>query len=89
VMVDFYRDNPYCLSWPGLLVLPLHLFSEHEYRLLFEKAGFSGVSTRRLYNPTPVDVENFTPGWGYDRPEDVTEFRTRVGSLLISGTKAS
>ncbi len=87
VMVDFYKDNPYCATWPELLGLPMAAYSEAEYRDLFEAAGFSQVETKRLYNPTPVDASSFTPGWGFNSVSDVEHFRQQVGSLAILGRK--
>ena len=92
VMVDYYRENPYCRTWADLIDLPMKLYSIREYRELLERAGFTAVSSFRLFNPAPLDDEyqrNFKPGWGYNRLEDVVDFRTKVGSLLLSGKKSS
>lgn len=90
LMVDFYQENPYCHCWADLMEIPMHLYAEREYIALLQKAGFQGVQTERLFNPTSLneaDQANFKPGWGYETVDDVMDFRTKVGSLLISGRK--
>jgi ubiquinone/menaquinone biosynthesis C-methylase UbiE len=92
VMVDFFKENPYCHVWSELMDIPMKLYSEREYRELLEFAGFTAVSSSRLFNPVPLDedyISNFKPGWGYNRIEDVANFRTKVGSLLLTGKKSS
>lgn len=92
IMVDYYKENPYCHPWGDLVGLPMKLYSEREARELLEYAGFTAVSSSRLHNMAPLDaeyVENFKPGWGYNKVEDVTDFRTKVGSLLLTGKKSS
>ncbi len=86
-MVDFYQENPYGHIWPTLIAIPMILHSEKEYQGLFETAGFHSVKTQRLFNPAPVDRGTFQPGWGYDTPEDVLDFRQNIGSLGIVGEK--
>jgi ubiquinone/menaquinone biosynthesis C-methylase UbiE len=92
IMVDFFRENPYCHTWSKLIDLPMQLYSMREYRELLERAGFTAVTSTQLFNTAPLDEEykaNFKPGWGYERLEDVVDFRTRVGSLLLTGKKSS
>lgn len=91
MMVDYFKENPYCHTWSELIELPMKLLSEREYRELLEYAGFTAVTSSRLYNPAPLDsdyMKNFKPGWRYNRIEDVTDFRTNVGSLLLTGKKS-
>lgn len=87
IMVDFYEENPYSRIWDDLIELPMHYYSEAQYRDLLTRAGFVKVFSDRVFNPEPVDAANFKPGWGYDTVEDVRHFRTRIGSLLVSGEK--
>lgn len=90
LMVDFYQENPYCYCWADLLNLPMHLYSEGEYVQLLQNAGFREVQVARLYNTEPLSDtyrQHFKPGWGYDSLDDVLDFRTRIGSLLITGVK--
>jgi ubiquinone/menaquinone biosynthesis C-methylase UbiE len=92
IMVDYYRENPYCRTWGELIEIPMQLYSERQYRELLEQAGFTAVFSDRLYNPAPLDeayIANFKPGWGYNTLDDVRDFRTKVGSLLLSGKKSS
>lgn len=70
----------------------MHLKSERQYRELLALAGFTEVISKRLFNPEPLDEAykaNFKSGWGYNTIEDVVDFRTRVGSLLLSGKKSA
>lgn len=87
VMMDYYRENPASAVWGELLGVPTHFLSESEYQGLFRQAGFAEVRTERLMDPTPVDVESFRPGWGYETPDDVRRFREEIGSLLVVGVK--
>jgi ubiquinone/menaquinone biosynthesis C-methylase UbiE len=92
IMVDFYKENPYSHSWPDLMDMPLKLYSEKEYRQLLEKAGFTAVVSERLHNREPLTsdyVAKFQPGWGYRGIQDVTTFRSDIGSLLVCGKKSS
>jgi SAM-dependent methyltransferase len=92
IMMDYYRENPYSHSWPELIDIPMKLYSEKEARQLLEKAGFTAVVSERLHNREPLSkdyVTQFKPGWGYRGVQDVVDFRTDVGSLLISGKKSS
>ena len=87
VMVDYYREHPNSECWAENVGMALPWLSEAEYRDLFTQAGLVDVRSERLMDPTPVDAEAFTPGWGYDTPEDMVRFRTEIGSLLICGRK--
>lgn len=90
LMMDFYLENPYSHCWADLVEIPMHLYAEQEYRALLLQAGFHSVQANRLLNPLPLTPEeraNFKPGWGYERWQDVVDFRTRVGSLLVWGQK--
>jgi len=92
IMVDFFKENAYSHVWSDLIDLPMKLYSEREYRELLERAGFTAVSSTRLFNPEPLDeayIANFKPGWGYNKIEDVIDFRTKIGSLLLTGKKSS
>ncbi len=92
VMVDYFKENPYCHTWGDLIEIPMQLYTERKYRELLELAGFTAVYSKRLFNTAPLDAEykaNFKPGWGYNSLDDVTDFRTRIGSLLLSGKKSS
>lgn len=90
VMVDYYRENPFCQCWGDLLGIPMKFYAQAEYEALLREAGFRDVISDRLFNTAPLtDAEKaeFKPGWGFDSLEDVIDFRTRKGSLLLSGKK--
>lgn len=90
IMVDFYQENPYSHCWADLVEIPMHLYGEKEYVRLLQKAGFQSVQAARLFNPAPLDSayqDNFKPGWGYETLDDVIDFRTKIGSLLVYGQK--
>lgn len=90
LMVDFYQENPYCHCWADLVEIPMHLYSQKEYVHLLKEAGFQNAEAGRLFNPVELDEAykaEFKPGWGYETLDDVVDFRTRVGSLLVCGRK--
>lgn len=92
IMVDYYKENPYSHTWPDMIDIPMTLYSEKEYRQLLEKAGFTAVVSERLHNQEPLSSDyktNFQPGWGYRGLQDVIDFRTSVGSLMLCGKKSS
>ncbi len=86
-MVDFYKENPYSAVWQDLMPIPMTYLSETDYQKAFQAAGLVDVRTERLFNPEPVDISTFQPGWGYDTVEDVIRFRQTIGSLAIWGRK--
>lgn len=91
VMMDFYEENPYCHTWPADLgVSTMALWGEAQYKAAFKQAGFTTVTASRIFDPrlmSDADREAFTPGWGYASPDDVVDFRTKVGSLLVHAQK--
>lgn len=92
IMVDYYHENKYSHVWGELVGLPMQLQSERQYRELLALAGFTGVFSKRLFNALPLsetEQANFKPGWGYESLDDVMDFRTQVGSLLVSGKKSA
>ncbi len=92
IMSDFYGENPYSAVWKELIDIPMQYYTEQQYRELLERGGFSAVSSERLYNPMPLDLDEITrfkPGWGYETINDVRRFRTEIGSLLVYGKKSS
>ncbi len=86
-MVDYYQENPYCLTWQTEMGIPMTLLSENRYVEMLQQTGFTEVLSKRIMNPTPVDVAAFQPGWGYETPEDVRRFRQEIGSLGLWATK--
>ncbi len=86
ILINYYRDNPYCHQWGKLLKIPAHLFSAEEWAELFRKAGFASVAHRRIVDPTPAP-EAYTGRWFKDAVE-LAAFR-REGALLVTGSKPS
>lgn len=86
ILINYYRDNPYCHQWSKLIPIPMQLLSADEWAGLFRDAGFTEVSHRRIVDPTPAP-ETYTGRWFRDATE-LAAFR-QEGALLISGTKRS
>ena len=84
ILINYYRDNPYCHQWGNLLKIPAQLRSAEEWAALFRKAGFTNVTHRRIVDPTPAP-EVYTGRWFTDAAE-LAAFR-REGALLVIGTK--
>lgn len=84
ILINYYRDNPYCHQWGKILKIPAHLLSGDEWADLFRKAGFTNVTHRRIVDPTPAP-ETYSGKWFRDAAE-LAAFR-RDGALLITGWK--
>ncbi|HEV2289121.1 MAG TPA: class I SAM-dependent methyltransferase [Candidatus Acidoferrales bacterium] len=84
ILINYYRDNPYCHQWAKLLQIPTHLLSGDEWAKLFRSAGFARVAHRRIVDPTPTP-EVYTGRWFRDAKE-LEAFR-REGALLVHGSK--
>ncbi|MFZ0333943.1 MAG: class I SAM-dependent methyltransferase [Candidatus Acidiferrales bacterium] len=84
ILINYFRDNPYCHQWAKLIPIPMHLFSADEWAQLFRGAGFSEVVHRRIVDPTPAP-ETYTGRWFRDAAE-LAAFR-REGALLVHGSK--
>jgi len=84
ILINYYRDNPYCHQWGELLKVPIHLFSAEEWAELFQRARFSAVSHRRIPDRSPTP-EVYTGRW-YRDAEQLRNFK-REGALLVHGTK--
>ena len=84
ILINYYRDNPYCHQWGELLKVPTHLLSAQEWVELFRQAGFREVSHQRIpdLSPTP-DV--YTGRW-YRDAEQMRNFK-QEGALLVYGRK--
>ena len=84
MLINYYRDNPYCHQWARHYAIPTHLLSADEWAGLFRDAGFAGVSHTRIPDPTPTpDV--YTGRWFRDAQE-LRRFREE-GALLVFGGK--
>jgi SAM-dependent methyltransferase len=86
ILINYYRDNPYCHQWGALLSIPAKLLSADEWAGLFRDAGFVDLAHERVVDPTPAP-EVYTGRWFRDAAE-LAAFR-REGALLIRGTKSS
>jgi SAM-dependent methyltransferase len=84
ILINYFRDNPYCHQWAKLIPIPMHLLSGDEWAGLFRSAGFAQIDHRRIVDPTPAP-ETYTGRWFRDAAE-LTAFR-KEGALLIRGTK--
>jgi len=84
MVINYYRDNPYCHQWGALLDVPTHLLSADQWEQLFLDAGFSEAAYHFVPDPTPTpDV--YTGRWFRDASE-LRAFR-EMGALLVHGTK--
>ena len=85
ILINFYRDNPYCHQWAEKLQVPVHLFSAEEWKQFFREAGFAEVIHALIPDPTPTPAE-YTGRW-FRNAEELRKFR-EIGALLIRGTKS-
>jgi len=83
ILINYYRDNVYCHQW-GPLLPPTHLLSADEWAQLFNAAGFTNVTHRRISDPTPTP--NIYKGRWFRDAEQLRRFRAE-GALLVHGTK--
>ena len=81
-VVDLYEENKPSHQWIEQLKVPVQLLSVAQYVSLFETAGFSGVQTRRLYDPAPIPDDY--QGGSFKSREDYITYREN-GSLMVSG----
>jgi SAM-dependent methyltransferase len=84
ILINYYRDNPYCHQWGAVYAIPAHLLAAEEWAGFFRDAGFTGVTGRRITDPTPTP-ETYTGRWFRDG-EQLRRFREE-GALLVDGTK--
>lgn len=84
ILINYFRDNPYCHQWAKLIPIPMHLLSGDEWAELLRRAGFKEIVHRRIADPTPTP-ETYTGRWFRDAAE-LAAFR-REGALLVHGTK--
>jgi SAM-dependent methyltransferase len=84
ILINYYRDNPYCHQWGELLAVRTHLLSGDEWAELFRAAGFSDVIHERIADPSPSPA-TYTGRWFRDA-EQLRAFKAE-GALLVHGTK--
>jgi len=86
VLINYYRDNPYCHQWGAVYTIPARLLSADEWAALFRQAGFTDVKHCRIPDPTPTP-DSYTGRW-FRNAEELRRFRAE-GALLVYGTKAA
>jgi arsenite methyltransferase len=84
ILINYYRDNPYCHQWGALLAVPTHLLSSDEWADLFRGAGFAQVSHERIKDTSP-SPEVYTGRWFRDAAE-LRAFKAE-GALLLRARK--
>jgi ubiquinone/menaquinone biosynthesis C-methylase UbiE len=84
ILINYYRDNPYCHQWGALLAVPTHLLSAQEWTELFRAARFGEAAHERIVDPSP-SPESYTGRWFRDAAE-LRAFKAE-GALLIRAEK--
>jgi SAM-dependent methyltransferase len=84
ILINYYRDNPYCHQWGPLLAIPTHLLSAAEWAELFRAAGFEQICHERVVDPSP-SPEVYSGRWFRDAAE-LRAFKAE-GAFLIRGSK--
>jgi arsenite methyltransferase len=84
ILINYYRDNPYCHQWGALLAVPTHLLAAEEWAGLFRMARFAKVSHERVVDSSP-SPETYTGRWFRDAAE-LRAFKAE-GALLIHAEK--
>jgi SAM-dependent methyltransferase len=84
ILINYYRDNPFCHQWGSLLAVPTHLLSANEWAEHFRGAGFTDVAFERIVDPSP-SPEVYTGRWFHD-VEHLRAFKSE-GALLVHGAK--
>jgi arsenite methyltransferase len=85
IVINYYRDNPYCHQWGPIFKTPAHLHSAEEWKTMLCDAGFIDVAHAFIPDPTPA--ESYEGRWF----QDVTQLRNfrHFGALLVHGTKST
>lgn len=84
ILINYYRDNPYCHQWDQHYKIPTHLFSTDEWAAFFREAGFEGVVHTRIPDPSPSPA-TYTGRWFRDAAQ-LRAFKAE-GALLVHGIK--
>jgi len=84
ILINYYRDNPYCHQWGPLLAVKTQLLSAEEWKEIMREAGFAEVEEARVVDPSETP-EVYTGRWFRDAGE-LRAFK-REGALLIEGRK--
>jgi SAM-dependent methyltransferase len=84
ILINYFRDNPYCHHWGQMLAITTHLLSAEEWEQLFRDAGFANVDHRLIPDPSP-SPDTYSGRWFRDAAE-LKAFK-KIGALLIHGSK--
>ncbi|MGB9435646.1 MAG: class I SAM-dependent methyltransferase [Candidatus Acidiferrum sp.] len=84
ILINYYRDNPHCHQWGGLLAIPTQLLSAEEWTGLFLAAGFVQVTHERIADSSPTP-EVYAGRWFRDAAE-LRAFKAE-GALLVRAHK--
>lgn len=84
MLINYYRNNPYCHHWASIFAIPTHLLSASEWAALFREASFTEVAHRRIPDPTPVP-DTYAGRW--QRNAEELRRSRQEGALLVYGTK--
>ena len=84
MLINYYRDNPYCHQWGDLLAVKTHLQSAEEWAEHFRAAGFASVAHERIVDPSP-SPETYSGRWFRDAAH-LRAFKAE-GALLVHGRK--
>jgi len=84
-LLNYYKENIYSHRWAAHIDIPLHLLSAGDYTALLSKAGFRGVTDRRVIDSTPLP-EDWTPTMWFPTRQDQMKFRAE-GALLLEASK--
>ena len=84
MLINYYRDNPHCHQWGGLLEVKTHLLSAAEWSELFRAAGFGNVQHERIVDSSQTP-EVYRGRWFRDAAQ-LRAFKAE-GALLVHGVK--
>lgn len=84
MLINYYRDNPHCHQWGGLLEVKTHLLSAAEWSELFCAAAFGNVKHERIVDASPTP-EVYRGRWFRDAAQ-LRAFKAE-GALLVHGVK--
>jgi SAM-dependent methyltransferase len=89
LVVDYFKENPASAAWQKDSPLKMHFLSQAEWVALLREAGFEDVVAERILDDRPVPADLKFPWGGFKTGEDLVRFRTEIGSLYVTGRKAS
>jgi ubiquinone/menaquinone biosynthesis C-methylase UbiE len=84
ILINLYKDNPYCQRWIDKLGVPVHFRSEQEYLTLLRAHAFEQVEARRIPDLTPT-LDEYTGKW-FANAEELRDCK-RIGALLLMARK--